>query len=144
MGSSSPSNLGRIAALVLVTALGLAGCLGPDLGAPGEPDPPAVQNPARAAAIEEIRQRAADAGAAGQGYPFVFVEPAVPSGSVMSAREVKEAEQRLLESGRSSAGAAGAADVAAMQDSARRLRRLGAGHVAETERAIEAESAAAQ
>ncbi|MGQ7793510.1 hypothetical protein ACUN0C_13955 [Faunimonas sp. B44] len=144
MTSSSPSNLGRIAALALLPAIGLAGCLGPDLNAAGEPDPRALQNPARAAAIEDIRQRAATASAAEQGYPFVFDSPATPAGPVKSAREVKEAEQGLLAAGQSSAASVGAAEVAAMQDSALRLRRLGAGHVAETQRAIEAESAAAQ
>ncbi|MYZ48502.1 hypothetical protein [Propylenella binzhouense] len=136
MSRELPSNVGWRAIAAVLPPLLLGGCFGPDLEEGATLDPKAVDNPARTAAIGEIRSEAANAGTASSGFPFVFDNPVKTAGTVKSSDEIRTTEADLASAARKALGRVPASERAELEAEAARLHAIGDTHVAETEKVI--------
>lgn len=128
-------------AALLAGALLLGGCSAARQSVPA--DEIVEKDPARSAAVQAIRAKAAAAEAADDGtYPFVFDSPApAPSETAATDPDAIEADLAAAKDRQEAQVASG--EVESLKARLLRLRKLGAGHAAQTEKEI-AEKAAGQ
>ncbi|HMB48175.1 MAG TPA: hypothetical protein VKN63_07860 [Afifellaceae bacterium] len=111
---------------VMCALLLLPGCAGSQTGAGAIKEaaaPPPAQSAERAAAVAEIRQRAANAQLADT-EPDVYQSYAPPERSVHNYREIREIEAELKAIADASARTSGGAELAALRKRAAYLEKL--------------------